>query len=568
MALNAEMNVGAGIDPLRRDMIVGAVIGFLLIAATFAIFMIGLRQINVARDAQESLDRANRYVQATLRGVGELILAEGASAQVKALQANMQAGDAALNDLSMRLPGEAAEQLFNGKIAPAWKAMREALTPFSVQRGLNAGDANVMTFYGTLLGNAGSFETNFAVIDQAIMASVVRRTQRAYWLIGGMLAVALALFVVLNVLILRRLRRGLGGDLSYAMAATERIARGDLSRAVQLKSGDNASLLHALHTMSESLAHIVRDIRGGAEHIQSAAEEVAAGTNNLSVRTESQASSLEETASSMEELTTAVRQNTEGAGKATMLAREANRIAGQGGAVVGAVVATMTDIQESSRKIGDIIGVIDSIAFQTNILALNAAVEAARAGEQGRGFAVVASEVRSLAQRSASAAREIKALISASMENVESGTRQVHDAGKTMTEIVAAVEKVSAIIEQISLASSEQADGIEQVNRAVSQMENGVQQNAALVEQASAAADSMAGSARQLFQSVSVFKLDTAPRNTPTRSPHDVPGTQPGAQAVRPALTPVPPLRPAPPARAKIGASAASQSPQGGWKSF
>lgn len=392
---------------------------------------------------------------------------------------------------------------------------------------------------------------------------MARRTHRAYWLIGGMLVVALALFIVLNVLILRRLRRGLGGDLSYAVAATQRIAKGDLSQAVHLRSGDNASLLHALHVMSEGLGRMVSEIRAGTAHIQSASEEVAAGTNNLSVRTESQASSLEETASSMEQLTSAVRQNTDGASNASTLAREANRIAGQGGAVVGAVVATMTEIQESSRKIGDIIGVIDSIAFQTNILALNAAVEAARAGEQGRGFAVVASEVRALAQRSASAAREIKALIGASVDKVESGTRQVEDAGKTMAEIVAAVEKVSAIIERISLASREQADGIEQVNRAVSQMENGVQQNAALVEQASAAADSMAGSARQLYQSVGAFKLDAASRSgtgmrpavqqAPLPAPVRTPGA-PRAASRAPAVLP------------KMGTSAPPE--RGDWKSF
>jgi methyl-accepting chemotaxis protein len=296
--------------------------------------------------------------------------------------------------------------------------------------------------------------------------------------------------------------------LSYAVLATQRIAHGDLSQRVELRPGDNSSLLHALQVMSEGLGRIVRDIRSGTEVIQGAAQEVAAGTNNLSTRTESQAASLEETASSMEQLTTAVRQNTEGAANASALAREADRIAEQGGAVVGAVVATMSGMKESSRRIGDIIGVIDSIAFQTNILALNAAVEAARAGEQGRGFAVVAAEVRALAQRSADAAREIKALIGASVEKVESGTRQVKDAGKTMAEIVAAVEKVDVIIEQISRASREQADGIEQVTRAVSQMDSGVQQNAALVEQTSAAAEAMADSARQLHQSVSVFQLD------------------------------------------------------------
>lgn len=495
-------------DPLRRDMIAGAVGGVLLIAATAIVLFIGLRQISGAYDAQEALDSANRHVQATLRGVGELILAEGASAQIKSLQSSLQAGDAAIKVLSQRMPGAAAQQRFDAKVLPAWQAMQTTLESFAKRRGITASDAEVMTLYGKLLSSVESFEADFAEIDKAIVESVSRRIQRAYWLMGGMLALVLSLFMVLNVIILRRLRRGLGGDLSYAIAATQRIARGDLSQPVNLRDGDQGSLLYALHNMSEGLSRIVRDIRSGADHIQSAASEVAAGTSNLSARTESQASSLEETAASMEELTNAVRDNTDGADNAHTLAKEANLIAWRGGAVVGVVVDTMNEIQERSRKIVDIIGVIDSIAFQTNILALNAAVEAARAGEQGRGFAVVASEVRSLAQRSADAAREIKTLIGASVEKVEIGTSQVEAAGKTMEKIVAAVEKVTTIIEQISLASREQADGIAQVNRAVSQMDNGVQQNAALVEQASAAAESMRDSAQRLHQSVSLFKVD------------------------------------------------------------
>ena len=353
------------------------------------------------------------------------------------------------------------------------------------------------------------------MIEQAVNESVLRTTRRAYWVTAVALGVVLVLFILLNLTILRRLRSGLGGDLSYAIAATRRIAMGDLSAAVELKSGGETSLLYALKAMTEQLTRMVYDIRSSAESIRNAAEEVAAGNNNLSQRTEEQASTLEETASSMEELTSAVRENTNGAQSANELAKQANQVAVQGGEAVNAVVVTMNEIQHSSKKIGDIISVIDGIAFQTNILALNAAVEAARAGEQGRGFAVVAAEVRSLAQRSADAAKEIKVLISNSVKKVETGTRQVEDAGKTMNEIVASVEKVTAIINQISVASREQASGIEQVNNAVSQMDQVVQQNAAVVEQAAAAAESLHQNALQLHQSVSVFKLNDMAQTQP-----------------------------------------------------
>jgi len=255
----------------------------------------------------------------------------------------------------------------------------------------------------------------------------------------------------------------------------------------------------------ERLAQIVGGIREGSDAIGSAAAEIAAGNEDLSRRTEAQAASLEETASSMEELTSTVRHNADSARQANELAREAAQVATDGGALVGRVVHTMSAISESSARIGDIIGVIDGIAFQTNILALNAAVEAARAGEQGRGFAVVAGEVRSLAQRSANAAKEIKQLITDSVVEVQQGTQLVDQAGRTMQGIVASVRKVSDLIADISAASNEQTAGIEQVNGAIAQMDEGTQQNAALVEQASAAARSLEQQAAQLVEAVAVF---------------------------------------------------------------
>ena len=329
--------------------------------------------------------------------------------------------------------------------------------------------------------------------------------------------IALVILSVALVLVVSFLTvRSITVPLAKALALANGVAAGDLTASIEVTSNDEfGSLLGALKSMNGNLTRMVTAIRSGAESIRSAAEEVAAGNANLSQRTEEQASTLEQTASSMEQLTSAVGQNTQSADNANAMAKQANQVAAQGGTVVGAVVTTMNEIQESSKKIGDIIGVIDGIAFQTNILALNAAVEAARAGEQGRGFAVVAAEVRSLAQRSADAAKEIKVLIGNSVQKVETGTRQVENAGKTMSEIVAAVEKVTGLIDQISSASREQASGIGQVNQAIGQMDQVVQQNAAVVEQAAAAAESMQSSAQQLVESVSVFKLNGVAREPP-----------------------------------------------------
>lgn len=329
----------------------------------------------------------------------------------------------------------------------------------------------------------------------------------------NLLIAMIALAVVIVLLVSHLTVRSISVPLAKALGLANQVAAGDLTARIEAGGSDEfGKLLNALKTMHENLTRMVHIIRGGAESIRVAADEVAAGNSNLSQRTEHQASTLEQTASSMEELISAVRENTQGAQNANVLAKEANNFAAQGGEVVSAVVATMGEIQESSKKIGDITSVIDSIAFQTNILALNAAVEAARAGEQGRGFAVVASEVRALAQRSATAAKEIKALIGASVLKVETGTRQVKGAGTTMQEIVTSVQKVSSIIDHISLASRQQADGIEQVNLAVMQLDHAVQQNAAVVEQAAAASESMKESAYQLVQSVSVFKLNESVR--------------------------------------------------------
>jgi methyl-accepting chemotaxis protein len=304
------------------------------------------------------------------------------------------------------------------------------------------------------------------------------------------------------------LTRGITVPLKNAITVARRVADGDLTGEIVVSSKDETGqLLQALKGMNESLKKIVTDVRRGTSDIATASSEIASGNADLSQRTEEQASSLEETASSMEELTSTVKQSADNARQANQLAAGASQIAVKGGEVVGQVVSTMSGISESSKKIADIIGVIDGIAFQTNILALNAAVEAARAGEQGRGFAVVASEVRTLAQRSAAAAKEIKELITDSVTKVEGGTTLVNEAGQTMDEIVGAVKRVTDIMAEITAAAQEQSSGIGQVNQAVMQMDQVTQQNAALVEEAAAAADSMQQQARALAQAVGVFKV-------------------------------------------------------------
>jgi len=326
------------------------------------------------------------------------------------------------------------------------------------------------------------------------------------WVIGFLCSVV-AIAALLALLISRSVTKQLGGEPSEAAEVARAVASGDLSGRIDVKSGDTVSVMAQLKLMQASLVNVVSNVRSGSESVATASAQIAQGNQDLSSRTEEQASALEETAASMEELSSTVKQNADNAKQANQLALSASTVAIKGGEVVSQVVTTMKGINDSSKKIADIISVIDGIAFQTNILALNAAVEAARAGEQGRGFAVVATEVRSLAGRSADAAKEIKGLITASLERVEQGTILVDQAGHTMTEVVSSIKRVTDIMGEISAASAEQSAGVAQVGEAITQMDQATQQNAALVEESAAAAESLKGQAQQLVGVVAVFKL-------------------------------------------------------------
>ncbi|TCO98024.1 methyl-accepting chemotaxis protein/methyl-accepting chemotaxis protein-1 (serine sensor receptor) [Rubrivivax gelatinosus] len=323
----------------------------------------------------------------------------------------------------------------------------------------------------------------------------------------GLVLASVLLGVGLGVWLTRGLMRQLGGEPDEAVELARHVASGDLARRVELRRGDTTSVMAVLAQMQTNLSRVVSGVRRNSESVATASAQIAQGNQDLSSRTEEQASALQQTAATMEQLSSTVRSNAESAKQANQLAQGASAVAAEGGAVVGKVVGTMQDISESSRRIGDIIGVIDGIAFQTNILALNAAVEAARAGEQGRGFAVVAGEVRTLAQRSAEAAKEIKTLIGRSVEQVEQGTVLVDQAGKTMDEIVGSIRRVSDIVAEITAATVEQSAGIQQVGDAVGQMDQVTQQNASLVEESAAAAESLKSQAQQLVQAVAVFRL-------------------------------------------------------------
>jgi methyl-accepting chemotaxis protein len=424
----------------------------------------------------KQFDTAMSAYEKTIAGQDEAALAQ----HIKLAWSDYLVLDKQLLALSEANNDAAARQLATGDAAVAFKALNDAISKdvaFQVQ------------------GSDAARRTAASTYSSALWATVT----------------LIVLAVVLGIATAVLITRSIIGPLNQAVSVAETVANGDLTSRIDVAGRDEtAQLLGALRNMNTNLANLIGRVRNSSESIATGSSQIATGNTDLSARTEEQAASLEETASSMEELTATVRQNSESAKQGSMLAANASEIAVRGGEVVGRVVDTMHDISDSSAKVADIIGTIESIAFQTNILALNAAVEAARAGEQGRGFAVVAGEVRALAQRSATAAKEIKDLINESVDRVRTGTAQVDEAGQTIQDVVSAVRRMTDLMGEITAASDEQRQGIEQVSQAVVQMDQVTQQNAALVEQASAAAQSMAEQARGLRDAVSVFKVPAA----------------------------------------------------------
>ena len=378
----------------------------------------------------------------------------------------------------------------------------------------------------------------------------------------------LAALVATGLAVTRGLLRELGAEPADAAALARRVAAGDLTQPVRLRAGDSSSMMASLAEMQQALRQAVSDVRRNADSVATASSEIAQGNLDLSQRTEEQASALQQTAASMEQLTGAVRQSADNARQASQLATAASDVAQRGGQAVGELVTTMQGLNESSRRIADIVGVIDGIAFQTNILALNAAVEAARAGDQGRGFAVVASEVRTLAQRSAAAAKDVKALIADSVTRIEAGGTVADRAGQTVGEVVDSIKRVSDLVAEISASSQEQSAGIDQVGQAVVQMDQVTQQNAALVEESTAAAESLRQQASQLLAAVQVFRLDEAQAPSavqgstaaaPARTGAERRGPQRAVNTVRPSF-----------GRAAMAVAAAPRATgaDGGWASF
>jgi methyl-accepting chemotaxis protein len=408
-----------------------------------------------------------------------------------------------------------ANPAVESKLAPGFQKLQatsKELLAF-VRKNFISADAPSVTQQQVDQASKASIDAAWELVEQnrqVMDTLLVERAAKAASM-RNVLVALLAAAILFSFYLFVGMYYGFAGAIAQAIEGAKAFARGELGRVPSADTRDEfADLLNELKRADASLSQMIVGVRGAAQSMLTGSREIASGNADLSRRTEQQAASLQETASSMEELTSTVKQNAENASQANELAGAASEVAVKGGSVVGEVVQTMSSINESSKKIADIIGVIDGIAFQTNILALNAAVEAARAGEQGRGFAVVAAEVRTLAQRSAGAAKEIKQLISDSVDKVTAGTRLVEHAGKTMDEIVTSVQRVTSIISEISAASNEQTSGIEQVNNAVSQMDQMTQQNAALVEEAAAAAESMQQQAEGLGRAVAVFKVSGA----------------------------------------------------------
>ena len=505
------------------------------LAVAFASVLVLTALLGVASlyTLRQEAERANQLANKWLAGVGHLADARSGLVEMRELEVKHSRTDdlsyhgeyedkmaesaksiaAALASYKMIVSGEEDGRLL-AAVEKTWasyqKFSKQVVSLGREQKKADAADISdggaAMAIDEALGALGAATKYNFKGGSSAAQTAVANY-EKSRIALCATVALALLLGSAMAFVITRNLLVQLGDEPHVAVRLARAVAAGDLSTAIRVRAGDKSSLMASLQAMQLSLASAVRQVREGSQSVAAASSQIAVGNLDLSGRTEEQASALQQTAATMELLGSTVRDNADHARQANQQAQGAAEVATRGGAMVSQVVQTMKGINDSSAKIADIIGVIDSIAFQTNILALNAAVEAARAGEQGRGFAVVASEVRNLARRSADAAKEIKALINASVERVKQGTQQVDQAGQTMQEIVAAIQRVSAIVAEISEASIEQSSGVSQVSKAVMQMDQATQQNSALVEQSAAAAEGLKQQAQQLVSAVAVFKL-------------------------------------------------------------
>ncbi|WP_374433093.1 methyl-accepting chemotaxis protein [Inhella sp.] len=568
----------AWIDDLKIGLRLGLAFGVLIVALLVVALtgrsaMKGIedRLIEATEDrvpkvlmVNEVIDNVNQIAR-SIRNIALMDVPEQREAEAKVIQETYAANTKVLDKLNQMIESPRGKEFLEniGRLRAEFNSQVQKVTKTAMlgeretTRDLLLGDMrkSQMEYMKAL----SAFEDFQVELMTASKIEAKNQAQRAEWLLMAVGLVAALVSGGLAVLI----TRSVTAPINQAVEIAGTVADGDLRTRIRVDRKDEAGqLLAALQRMNDSLVGIVSSVRGNADSVATASGQIAQGNADLSQRTEEQASNLQQTAASMEQLTATVNQNTDTARQAAQMANTASTVAVQGGEVVSRVVNTMDEISASSRKISDIIGVIDGIAFQTNILALNAAVEAARAGEQGRGFAVVAGEVRALASRSAEAAREIKSLIHASVERVDAGSQQVNDAGRTMQEVVNQVRRVSDMLSEISAASNEQSKGIGQIGDAVSQLDQVTQQNAALVEESAAAADSLQQQASELANTVAVFKLE------------DDRASKPGLAAKPPARKPMAsaaaPARPAPArtAAAARPAAATAAADDGDWTSF
>ncbi len=579
-----------------KNMRIGARLGFGF--GLVLLLLLGIASLGILRmgDIQSSLDQIVKVnnqearLAVTLRNAvnqtstisrNVVLLTDAAGMQaemekLKRARSNYDAAEEKLGKMFAEIAGTTAPEK---ELFAKTRTLKTAAQP-SINKVIELGLANkseeatvvlMKEAAGPLSAWVGSLN-ELSEMEEKLSEEAAAQAEQAFLSARRQMLVISAIALVIGMLAAWRLAVGITRPIARAVQVAETVAGGDLTSRIEVNSTDETGqLLGALKAMNESLVNVVGTVRAGSDSIATGATQIATGNADLSQRTEEQASNLQQTAASMEELTSTVQANAETARQATQLAASASTVASKGGTVVGQVVTTMEDITASSKKISDIIGVIDGIAFQTNILALNAAVEAARAGEQGRGFAVVATEVRSLAGRSAEAAKEIKALIGASVDKVEAGSRLVGDAGATMNDIVAQVKRVADLIGEISAATAEQTAGIGQVSDAVTQLDQVTQQNAALVEESAAAADSLNHQAARLVEAVSVFKIDAtqlataaAVARTPAPPKARIAPPRPATPATvkplaRPAARPVARLAGQP--AAATAASAASPAP-------